>query len=1520
MRKYIVVALLLVAAGVGVSFFLLPSKQDVQIAKQSDQQVIDTGHVDVEAEYNQGRRTFQIISALADKRVAEGNRPGAIKVLEEYTAANPNDAQGHKKLAEQYQLAGDQAKYNAELIALANTAPTEENLRVLSNVYNADKNYPKQVEVLKKIVEVTHGENPQAFVDLATIQVVVGDKDGALQTLADLKAKHPEFTSYAVVRIQVSILTEQGKADDAFNIAKQWSDAAPMPTVATPQPSTVAPKAVVSAAPTQANQSAIDLADLCNILNYGGHPDKAVELVQPHEAWIDTSSELAVAYVNANIAINRTDYAWQLLQGIDQKGQMVPDLYVPYMQLALKREDMNAANNIANTLRVEAFNEEQALNIIEVTRAGDAKQPLATLEGRFGVPDVLKDKPVLAAVIAILTNDSAQDQKIQVAINQQLSSVQRERLAEACARAEKTACFNAIVAQYPSVDKMTTPQVVEYAQLYIIANRPAEVIDAVGLAAAQPNAHPDVVEAHVRLGAAAGRKDITTPWLEKNANTVPATKLQDMFYLANDRHHSDIAVDVAQRLYARDPSPMNRDMLVSALVGAGQYAQALPLVRDQMKTAGADDTMYITVLSKVARKDSGARKELTDYAESALKTGKGDNKAQLTYAYALLNNGDKQAVIPYAKTYATERGGDWKRMYAQLTAKPGTGVAARKLTREERVAMAESPTISPANKRQIAFSLLNDGDKADATKIFGELAANKGPDSQEMKDLMYMWGGKLNAQQLAWVEQRAAHAGNPMEKQQWADLINNTGDDYSVVQYVSATPDALYNTKLRRRYFSVLASSGNRQYFDAGMRNWVAQTTDVNAVVDYASTAQAFGYKDAAQNAYRRVTQLDPNNAKALDALGAMSFAKGSYSQANQYVDRTLAVEQAQPTGDVDPAQAHFYKAELLKRQGNTLAAQQEYQAVIQYTLATPTQAPDKLSRLYTAMFNVGQAPQAMQGFNQLLAAHPDDKGILGDYMSALIEHKYYDEATRVANQYDKNSPYYGRTSALTGQSAHVASIERMSGGREMMIRFAQPTADAMPIDQAKARELAWVDHTEVGYDSLMVSAKPGYVVRYVPTADDQFAVVSAPVDQVSPQVETQRQEDLRLQLLYARIEQETGQQQRAQQRLAALQQYYPQDPQLLGYRASVAGANGDTQQERVLLAQAETYAPENEDLAQLMHNLDAVGSSSGPTTRGMTPQFLKVDEEYRSYGPHDEYITTLSGVVKADSANEIGFNIQGDAIRPDNILQPTTGLGTSEDAERYNAEIFLAHYFENGNRLQGSVFMDQSPKSQTSLIAGNPENDNQTYGGGLYYAFGNALGRTELLGEYHKPYWDYPEAVFDRANRDRVGLRHYANLDANDTLGIETSINRYNIALGTNQEDTALFRLSLVHQLQQQTRTQPYFGIGYGFDGEYSLGHHTTLDNGALAYHPFDWTNREVHFLSGIYRDDWTPTTHATLVAGYAYDRYGENGPAVEARLNQDLSKQWEIGARARYGLETSSSSSDNDAVNVGAHLMYKF
>ena len=1499
MRKYILIALVLVVIAIGVSLVLIPGNEEVAVMQARDVQTVATANIDVEAEYAQGRRTFPIVSGLADKRIAEGNRPEAIRILEEYVTANPNDVQGRKKLAEQYQLAGENAKYNEQLEAIAAADPTPANLRVLSDIYNADKNYPKQEEVLSKLLDVTKGEDAQVFVDLATIQVVNGKKEEALKTVADLKAKHPTFESYAVVRIEVNILAEKGEIDAAYNAAKAWVERPiPAATAEAVAPQVTPPSGEIASPVNPASQRAKELADLTNILHYSGHADKAVALVEPHLQLLEQSTELVVAYVNANITIGREDHAWDILTKIDEAGRMTPELYHPYLQLAIKREDTAAAEAIATNMDVTTFNEEQALNIIELARAMDAQSTLDILLNRFGEATIVQDKPVLDAVIAILKNAKEQDSKIETALNVELSSVQRLRLAEACARASKKQCFDTIVARFPAVADQTPAQIAEYAQLFIIANRSDEVIEPVGQRAAAADAHPDVIFAHIKLAAASGREDITKPWLEQNANSAPIQKLHELFYIASDRNRNAVASDIAERLFARDPSPMNREIMIAALIKAGEHAKALPLLREQIGQDGSNDGLYLATLNKVARSNAEARKELTDYAQASLQSGRGDERQQINYAYILLNNGKRDVAMPFISNNAKTKGGEWRTMQAQLNRVGGKGTAV-KLSREQRIAIANNPRTSAATKRDMAFGLMNDGHKADATKIFEQLAANKGPDSQEVKDLMYLWGGKLNAQQIAWLQNRAANA-NPYDKERWGELINNYGDDNAVVNYVSTTPDALYNPALRKKYFRVVATSGNRDNYDARMRDWVAQTTDVPALLDYAEIANAYGYGDAATNAYKRVEQLDPANAKALAALGAASMAKGSYSSAEQYVDRALA----NPTNE-NPTQTHFYKAELLKRQGNMPAAQAEYAQVVQTTNPAAS-GSDALSRLYTAQFHLGQHAEAKAGFERLLATNPDDKGVLADYMSVLIEYKYFDDATRIANQYDKSSPYYGRTSAIHGQSTQVSSIQRLSGGREMKIGFAGNTEGNPPVDMEKLQQLAWVESAELGYDSLSISAKPGYVVRFVPTNDQQFAVVPAQSFEVAQQMEQDRQAQLRLQLLYARIEQETGQSERAKQRLAALRQYYPNEPQLIGYTASVEAAEGNTQEAIELYQIAQGLAPENEDYGRTVADLKRGGSGMGGARN--IAQFLKIDHEYRNFGANHEHISTLSGQARIGERTELGFNLMNDRVNPKGFQDPATGFVTRESDNFQAGEIYVGHYLDNGDRVQVSAFANED-----------------TPGAGLYYSFGNALGRTELLGEYHKPYWDFPEAVYGIASRDRVGAKHFGNINPTLTYGLETSLNNYNVEVQDNAAQTGLIRVSLQQQIQPQTEDQPYLGVGYGFDGEYLFDKpDDRLINGVGpgTYRPFPFRSRENHQLSGIYRDDWTDSTHVLLLGGYLVDRLGDHGPVVEGRLNQDITDSLEAGVRGRYGLATTAngSATEDDAVNLGAHLMYKF
>lgn len=1472
MRKYIIVIVILVALGVGISFLLIPSANEVALLQQHDQVQVDIGNVDIEAEYAQGRRSLPIISALADKRVSEGNRPAAIMLLEEYVTANPADAAGRKKLAEQYQLAGDGVKYNAQLEAIAAAEPNEANLKVLSDVYNAGQLYDKQIETLQKLVEITARKNPQYLADLATILIVQNRKEEALKIVQELKTNHPTFKSYAITRIEVGALAETSQGDQAFQIAEGWIAGSVSPNTA-------------------------ELADLTNILHYGGFAELAIKLVEPRISLIATDATLVTAYVNANITAGRSDHAFDILTQIYNAGTMSAELYRPYLELALQRGDIDTAEKIVVDLKPEIFTEEQAINMIELARVQNAPDIVSKLLTTFDNEAYLAMKPVLTAVIALGKNTQDQDEKIAAALQANLNSSMRVRLAEACYRADKTACTDAVIKGFPAVSDMTRAQVEEYADLHIAIKRAGDILEPVSAQVAAGKT--ELARAQIRLAAASGNMDIVDNWLLANGNTVAIPDLQQIYYLANDNDQSAVASSFASKLYERDPSPINREIIVASYIRAGAFEKALPLVRDNLgKTASANE-QYLTVLNKLARSNADAKKELTDYAASVLSTGS-DNKAQISAAYTLINNGMRQVALPYIKDFSSSRGGEWAVMWRQLNAANVRSVAKApvKLTREQRIRIANDPRSSERTRRQMAFDLINDGYRDDAARIFQTLSASRGPDDQNVKDLLYLWGPKLNATQIAWLTGRAKTARNSFEQAKWNEYINVYGDDNAVVQYVSSTPDALYNPDLRKKYFRSLASYGSREVFDTNMRGWVAETTDVPALKDYARTASSYGYSDAAANVLKRINSLAPADEETLRDLGAITYSKGQFAESQKYLSDYAALQANSASAQANSASVHFYQALLYRRQNNMVAAKAEFQKVVDSSVDESSLDTSARSQLYTSLMHLGQQERAKQGFKSLLAQNPDDKGILADFMSVLIEYKFLDEATAIANQYDKNSPYYGQQHSMLINSQYVTSVERLSNGRELKISFNTPIDGKSPVALEKGKDYAWLEKTRAGHSAVVVSAKPGYVMRFMPTSQTSLEVIPVASNQLSPQEELARQQDLRLQLLYARIEQESGQVDRANQRLAALRQYYPQDPQLLTYAANVQSASGNGSEALKLLQQAQSLAPGNEDIAAQI-NFARSGKSAGAAASN---DFIKADYEYRGQGDSSEHIESLSAAKRVASNAEIGFNYKHDIINADTIRRGTDGRIGNYNANRDQAEIYAA--------LLGLGTPDS--RTQVSFYI-----NNDTAGGGLSYDFNNALGRSGLFGEYHRPYWDFIEAVLEDTTRDRVGIRHTAQLTPTTSFGLESSLNLYNTRVDEDVAESVLVRVSLAQQLRA---ANPYLGLGYGFDGEYIVGSHTVRRAAVTGddYFLLPIRSREVHYLSGIVQQDITPTTHAQLVGGYAFDRLNNDGPQVEGRITQDINDHLELGVRGRYGVE--SNNTNNSVTGAGAHLLYKF
>lgn len=1466
MRKYIIMIAILVVVGVGASFYLIPSKEQIVVMKQKDDVQRTSGYVDYKAQFTSGDRSSATLVGVTPLFITEGRIAELLPIMEGFVTANPDDLAARKKLAELYQAAGRDSDYLAQIEYVAQKDPSPENLKLLADMYNYVQMYDKQATTLKQLIQVTGGSNPENYVDLATILVIEEDKAGSAAALQELRAKHPDYISYGLTRLTVANLVDTGQSDAAYAEAAKWTATSTKPA---------------------------EIADLANIVNYGGRPDLALQLIEPHRDIVTSDVDLFTAYVNASILAGKREQAYAALKQVHATGQLPATLYYSFIELALNFHEEDVATAAIASLDTTKFYEDDAINLLELARLNGNDAITAQTIDKFNQPPFIDNKPALSAIIALVRRDNDEDQRIQTAITANLTRIQRLRLAEACGRYEKTACFNSLVAKFPEFADMSPREIDEVALLYIGVNRQKDIYEKVSGQAATRQS--EIIElAQMKLAASMGNRTDVDNWLNQNSKNTSTGNLTGLFFMANDRHHGDVAMDIASFLYSRDASDKHREYLVSGYMNAGEYGKALPLLRGSATTSREAEDNYLAALTKLGKGDATYRDELEKYVTPQLASANVSSERKLQLVFMMINSGNKQKVIPTIDQYAKSEGGEWRTLYNQIHAvatasKGGRAVASKPaqppvtdMPRDFRVALANDPKTSDETRKMLAFSLIDDGFKSDAAGIFKILAANKPAESQEVKDLLYLWGPRLDQEQIAWLIHRANTASSQAERVKWGEHISNYGDDYALMHYVTANPDALSHPAIRKKYLNALATNATADAFDKGMQGWLNATNDPAALKDYADVAQAYGYSSAAIGALKKIEAIKPKDEVALKDLAILNFGKGNYSESEKYLDEYMQKREQTAKPETEAFEAIYYKAELARRNGNKDEAARYYNEIMRLGPTSATTL-SRQSMYYTAQFHLGYHREGKAGFSGLLERYPDNKSLLADYMSILMEYKYHQEALALANQYDQNASHQQPTPMVV-ESPNVQSIESHEQGRELKLNFNQPVGKDFTL--GKGKQYSWLEETKVGRDSVLIAAKPGYKLRFTPTTNDTVAIVPA-AQSLTAEEQMRQQQDLRLQILYARLELETGQEAQALARLNHLRTYYPKDSQLLSYTANVENYKGNWPQALTLLDEAQRSAPENQDIASMRQNIGRVHS-----------QNVMIDHEWRRIGNSDEQISTFSGNVRAGNNVEIGGTFQNDELDASQIRRASDGKIGDYEHSKKRGELYAAYYFGNGDRLQASLFAN-----------------NDTAGTGVYYNFSNPAGRSEVLAEYHRPYWDFVEAVNEDATRDRIGAKHVANLTPTTTFSAEVSGNRYNIADENNVATTALIRANLVQQLRA---ANPYLGVGYGFDGEYVLDKKYRPLPGGDKYSPFPMNSREVHFVSAIVSQEITPSTKGDLVAGYAVDRLGDHGPQVEGRITQELTKDLEAQVRARYGFEARDT--DQSASSVGGNLKYKF
>lgn len=1466
-RKYILIVILLVIVATGAAMYSILGEDELALIAFKDKQY-DKAYELYKAKLESGDASPETVGALVDMHLQYGAINDAIKVMEYYVAKHPNSVAARENLGLLYQYAQRPDDYLKNLEIIKELRPDDKAIeKRLAEAYNHDANYEKQLPVLQSLVDKDEKGEPSQYRSLANLQATSQRWADAISTMNKFREAKPEEFVFNDQEFLVSLLMEDKQFDLAQTEVQTWVQ-------------------------KQGQDVKLDqLARFVNILNYKGSPQAAYALLQPYEPNIRQTPELLSDYIMVLVNLGRTEEAYGLMKQLYAEGKLPEGMEREMLFQAIAQNDIPMVLALYDATDTSSFTESQLITLTELAVLKNHPDLLEKVRSRFQTEESLENYPVLAVLLGLYDDSENVEQRIERAQSLQLPLNQRLVVARACARYGKGDCITRIMADLPDVDQLSEAELKNVAELYMLSgdytrgysfvtdlreNRGITGLDALW----------------AKFAAATGDEQALAPWLDATPE-IAENDLKDLYFLAGKGGAKGTQSSIAERLYQRYPSDDSRNYVVTSYLNAGRYSEALTILREQSSMSAQDEENYFFLLMKLSKKDPAVRKELTQYAASRLNSNVSERK-RLAMVYTLIEAGRADIAMPYIKKYAQTLGGQWVDVYTSNLDKQGKTEEARQM----RLQLASQPGTTNKVKRQIAYALLNQGYTSDATAIFSELAANADADSEDVQQLLYLWGPRLSEEQVSWVGSRAAYASGD-DYEWWMNKLLNQSGAEEFVSYVNSDAAVLQDDRAARKYIQSLLALGYLDQPAPELTDALVSSNNPTILRELGRAARAASQQDLAENAYMHLAEIYPDDQEALRMLGLASYMKADYSEAKIYLGNYFRLkDNAQyQLMDKEDYAATFYLAEMLRRDKQDAQANALYQRTLDMIIASYDRTMDMESKAVQSMVRLGNVDGGIATYRELMARHPEDRLARADFVSTLIEAKRYDEARQVlqGEQGDMTTAddMIERLSAIELPGNELEGYRFFSNGSEVLLKFrSQQARDAFTHPNYIGR-FNWVGYVTEGYDRVLITAKYPYQLSLVPAENGYFITPRTDVDNSNTKLEQDL--DLRYQLLAARIDLESGNPGAAIARLSDISSVHENDVQRLGFTANAMNYTGRWKRAMGLLDQAAAINPKNEDIAQLRRDIWL-----------MHAQHVKLDYEYFQVDENTMRIGTLSGRVDLSDKVDLAVKLQTNNIETNRVRRANGAFGDYE-ADRQRGEVDLRYWADNSDIYRVSFYAN-----------------NDRVGAGVGYRFLNRLGDTELHADWKKPTWDFFEGALDHAVRDRLGVIHNARINDKWTMSAHGAFNRYSVKDYDNVMNTATFGGQLIRELVNEDEEGYYVGLGYGLDAEYRLNADKPFDpvtSDRYTRMPID--SREVHTLSVLGAKDLTEQTRVDGSLGYAVNRLGQHGPSAQARITHRMfNDQWEAQGRIAYGLlgGGGAGSADADMLRAGAYLMYRF
>ena len=933
-------------AAVALSLALVPRGRELALLRMEAGDTRTAAAI-LEEKFSAGDRSPATIAALARARAGLGDISGAAQLLETLTARRPRDAAALGALEQLQRASGRTEGLIRTLEMLQGIAPRTDRLRELASLYAKTGRRPAQLEALRRLVQQV-GSEPDDHVTLARLEAGMGRPLAGAAVLRDMEARHPEGVDASVVALELGLLLAGEEAEQALARGRLWL---------------AGRRDLALAAPILAGE-----------LTVGGRPDLAVALLEPF-AGTDADLRLVAALAQAESDAGDPGAGLSRLERLDPPGGAEGNEQVAILRLrlALAIGDTDRAMAAAERIGLPSVPDDLLQQLSAGALAGGRTDAL----GRIAAAgeDYLASAPVLAAQVRLALGDADgarrwSDRAAGAVAHRPGLAVQLAEVELRLGRRDRAVELLLGAAPEPDLADSALRAV---AGLFIRAGRPEKGAAALDeLRRRRPSA---AAEAAWALAAtAAGRSKEVAAWIAaRGQGELPPDLLQEFVHLAVGAGAPVLAVQAAEGLVATRGSADDGLLLARLLFDAGQPRRALERLRALPAGASAPEDFRAAVLLAAWRQGAPVAPELRSLWLRRLEAAA--NPAERDAAISLLLELRAHAeLLPVLRALAEKAPQRWLWAYAEAA------VAAKR--RADLTALwaelADRAGLPAEQRRQLAFQLLESGDKRAAERAFHTLAATATPGSPDVRQLLFLWGPRPVPEHLDWIEARARRAGGA-ERGTWMRILVDRGAPArAVAVYRAAARDEVSEAVLEA-YLAALLAQDDRAAMVAAVREELPRAKAAVHLQQLADLAARAGDTGLERQALERLVAASGGRPDTQRRLGILAYLRRDMDTA----ERLLSATVAQTGGDHE---SQMILGDLASRRRSTAGARQHYAEALRLLETSGERTVRGRVVRANLLHRLGRDAESTRLYEELLAERPGDRNLRADYAAMLIE------------------------------------------------------------------------------------------------------------------------------------------------------------------------------------------------------------------------------------------------------------------------------------------------------------------------------------------------------------------------------------------------------------------------------------------------------------------------------------------------------------------------------------------------------